>query len=109
MPFFSNIVVMVPVVTVLRMSSADMDDSFRLPRRLILIPIRRPGPIDDPVPAPGEFVNFPHLHVGKCEIEERKILFQPRKPIGARNHDDALLYQIAQRYLRRRLTVSLPN
>src|SRR5215469_2399720 len=71
------------------------------------IPLRRSGiSVVDNAPVPvGKGANLRHLSVRQRKVKERKILRQAFDPAGARNDDDPLLHQIAQRDLRRALAL----
>src|SRR4051812_44673017 len=73
------------------------------------IPLWRVGRADDALVGARQRAQLLHLRVRQREIEQVEIFLQVFGIGGARNRDDVLLHQIAQRDLRRTLAVRLSD
>src|SRR5262249_44854476 len=71
------------------------------------VPRRRVRRIDDAAVRPLERSDRGHLGIAQGKVEDRQILGEVLRIGGARNRDDPLLNEIAQRNLRRALAVRL--
>ena len=71
--------------------------------------LRRVRRIDHAAVGPLELADLGHLGLAQGEVEDREIGGQMVGLGGARDRDDALLHQIAQRDLRRALAMRLAD